>query len=225
MFNNHEPHDHDHDHSVQSELLCHFPYAVFSVTVGLALLSLLGAIMMNDLDFTLIKKSAHMLFHSFHFMHIAFAATGTVITYLRFSTNVGRALLIGLVSPTIFCILSDTVLPYCVGRLFGVNMHFHVCFYSELPNVLPFLAIGIITGFVMSRNSSNKHSMYALSSHAMHIFVSSLAATFYLVAHGFTHWHTQIGMVFLALIIAVVIPCTLSDVVVPMLFAKADAKK
>jgi hypothetical protein len=103
-------------------------------------------------------------------------------------------------------------------------MHFHICFYSELSNVLPFLFVGIITGFVLSANHSSKQGGYSLTSHTVHIFVSALASAFYLVGHGFTNWYAHIGMVFLSLIIAVVVPCTLSDVVVPIMFARADKK-
>jgi hypothetical protein len=223
MNQNHN-HEHGHDTSLTAELLHHFPYAVFSVAFALSILSFVGVISYGDMDIKSIKKSAHILFHSFHFMHIVFAAMGTIITYLRFSKNIIKALLVGLISPTIFCMLSDAVLPYIAGRILGVNMHFHICFYSELSNVLPFLFVGIITGFVLSKNHDSKQGDYSLSSHAIHIFVSALASTFYLVGHGFTNWYEHIGMVFLSLIIAVVVPCTLSDVVVPMMFARVDAK-
>ena len=76
----------------------------------------------------------------------------------------------------------------------------------------------------MSKNPKGT-SLYAITSHVAHIFVSSLASTFYLVAHGFSNWYDNIGFVFLSMIVAVVIPCTLSDVVVPMTFAKAESMK
>ena len=87
--------------------------------------------------------------------------------------------------------------------------------------MLPFLFVGLINGFVMSKHHEANQKMYSIFSHFVHIFVSSLAATFYLVAHGFTDWYKDMGFVFLFMIIAVVIPCTLSDVVVPMSLARA----
>lgn len=222
------PHDHHegHEHSLMSELLCHFPYAVFSVALGLALLSLISVVSLSQADPRLARRTAHVLFHSFHFMHIVFAAVGTIITYMRFSKrkSMVRAFFVGLLCPTVFCVLSDAVLPYIAGLVLGVNMHFHLCFYSELPNVLPFLLIGICTGLVMSRDHAAEKSLHAITSHMAHIFVSSLASTFYLVAHGFHNWYDSIGMVFLSMIVAVVIPCTLSDVAVPMIIARADKK-
>jgi len=219
-------HDHNHDlleHSVIDELICHLPYAIYSVAFSLIALSIYSVFSMN-LEPAIVKKGCKALFHSFHFMHIVFAATGTIITFCRFSKNYARALLVGLVSPTFFCILSDAVLPYIGGRILGVEMHFHACFFTEPERVIPFLIVGIINGFVMSRHHESKQGGYSLSSHATHIFISSLASTFYLMSHGFTNWYASIGNVFVLLIIAVVVPCTLADVVVPMTMARLGKK-
>lgn len=215
-------HGHDHDHSLYGELICHLPYAVFSVAIGLAILSFVSVAQESAEQFV---KTSNILFHSFHFMHIVFAATGVLITYFRFSKNVVGALIVGTISPAIFCTLSDAVLPYIGGQMLGVHMNFHLCFLTELHNVIPFLLVGIVNGFVMSQHEQEKQGLYSLFSHFMHILVSALASLFYLVSHGFTDWYSSIGMMFLFLIVAVVVPCTLSDVVVPMIFAKAHKKK
>ena len=75
-----------------------------------------------------------------------------------------------------------------------------------------------------ARPDTIKQGGYSLSSHATHIFISSLASTFYLISHGFTNWYVSIGNVFVLLIIAVVVPCTLADVVVPMTMARLGKK-
>lgn len=211
--------NHEHEHTLYDELVCHFPYAVFSVAFGLAILSILTYISFTT-KVDVVKKSSRMLFHSFHFMHIVFAATGTLVTFFRFSSNMVKALLVGIICPLVFCMLSDVILPYLGGRLLGVPMSFHICFISEARNVLPFLFVGIINGWVMSKHDGSKQGVYSLFSHVAHILVSSLASIFYLVSHGFSNWASSIGLVFSLLIVAVVVPCTLSDVVVPMLIAK-----
>jgi hypothetical protein len=159
-------------------------------------------------------------------MHIVFAATGTLITFFRFSKSVWKGIIIGGLTASFFCLLSDSILPYLGGLALGVPMHFHICFVSELDKVLPFLFVGLLNGYVMSRHHSSKQSFYSTFSHFIHILISSFASMFYLVAHGFNEWAHDIGFVFLFLIVAVVVPCTFSDVVVPMWFAKrADKKK
>lgn len=220
----HHDHYHDHDHSLTSELLHHLPYAIFSVAFALIILSFVTLAFKGMSEMLNAQKGAKMLFHSFHFMHIVFAATGTLITFRRFCKTIMPALLVGIWSPVLFCTLSDSILPYLGGRALGVAMSFHLCFFTELANVLPFLFVGIINGFVMSRHSAAHQKTYSIFSHFIHIFVSSLASTFYLVAHGFMDWYKDIGFVFLFIIIAVVIPCTLSDVVVPMAYARIAKK-
>jgi len=225
MHHNHDHNDfHNHEHTIKSELVHHLPYAIFGVALALSVLSLFSFIARGFGEPVVMIKGFKMLFHSFHFMHLVFAATGTLVMFRRFSHSVFSALVIGVVSPMVFCTLSDSILPYLGGRALGVDMHFHLCFMTELKNVIPFLVVGIINGWVLSGHHTSKQGFYSVFSHAVHILVSALAATFYLVSHGFFDWHKQIGAVFIFIIIAVVIPCTLSDVVVPLFFAKMRNK-
>jgi hypothetical protein len=217
-------HHHEHDHTVLGELIHHLPYAIFSVAFSLTILSFVTYYSYDE-PVSLICKKSDVLFNSFHFMHIVFAATGTVVAFFRYSRNAFKALILGIFSPMIFCTLSDSVLPYIGGQLLGVHMHFHLCFWSELQNVIPFLLVGILNGFVMSYHNHEHQWLYAISSHAIHNLVSSLASIFYLVSHGCTDWWEFIGLIFIYMIGAVVVPCTLSDVVVPILFAKSDARE
>ena len=217
-------HEHHHDSgNFTEELMHHLPYAIFSVALGMIILSLLDYTSgMSSLG-ELAKKEAsvgyNMLFHSFHFLHILFAATGTIITFSRFSNSFWKALVVGILSPTIFCMLSDVLFPYLAGRMLGVEMELHICFHREIMNVVPFLAVGILNGMVLRKHHSSMLSLFSLGSHIAHILISSLAALFYIVSHGFSNWYPQMGILFLFLVVAIVVPCTLSDVVVPMYLA------
>jgi hypothetical protein len=223
MSHHHNDHDnhrevhHEHDHTIYGELVCHLPYAVFAAAFGLAILSFISV---GQTDAAQLCKTANNLFHSFHFMHIVFAATGTLITFFRFSQNKVRALLVGIISPAIFCTLSDAIIPYLAGNLMGVQMKFHLFFLTEWHNIVPFFVVGLVNGFILSEHRQSKQEAYSLFSHVGHILVSSLASLFYLVANGCTNWFDSIGMVFIFLVVAVVVPCTLSDIVVPMMLAK-----
>lgn len=219
-----EEHGHIHTHTFTSELVCHTPYAIFSVAFCLIILSFISFAFLGNLNTPVFYKGSRMLFHCFHFMHLIFAGTGVLITFFRFSKNIFKGIIVGALTTITFCTLSDSILPYIGGTIMGVKMHFHLCFISELKNVLPFLCIGLLNGIIMSRHHASRQTFYSVSSHFIHIFISSLASSFYLVSHGFVDWYHNIGFVFVFLIIATVIPCTLSDVVVPMALAKADKK-
>jgi len=206
---------------VIDEIVCHFPYALLSLTVGLIALS----IMTTDLPANrmLLHIRFFPLFHTFHFLHILFAAAGSFLSFLKYSRNFIKGLIVGIVVPVIFCVMSDIVLPYVGGTLLGVPMHLHICFVTEYVNVGIFLAVGILTGVVLRFHVERKHAGSFLTRwlHSGHILLSAMAALFYLVSHGFSTWVQYIGPVYVLLIVAVVVPCTLSDLVVPVIVAKS----
>ena len=107
----------------------------------------------------------------------------------------------------------------------GLPMELHWCFWSHLGTVLPFLTVGVLNGLAIAHHQSSKHLFYSASSHFIHIFVSSMASVLYLVSFGFWNWWSSMGFVFLFLLFAVLVPCTLSDVVVPMLCGRASSRK
>jgi hypothetical protein len=227
MNHNHSDHGHEvmhHKHTLYDELACHLPYAVFSVALSLIFLSVLEFIGIGK-DPKQLKCLWDQLFHNFHFVHIVFAAIGTLITFFRYSKDLVRGVIVGFFSATFFCILSDIVLPYIGGQLLGIHMHLHVCFLYELKNVLPFLFVGLFTGVVMRSHALEVRGYFSIWSHFAHIFVSALASSFYLVSHGFDNWALKIGYVFLVLLLSVVIPCTLSDIVIPMTLARTKLGK
>lgn len=217
-------HDH-HEGNLMGELMHHLPYAVFSIALGLVILSFLDVFGIGHHSGGHdhchgAMQGAHLLFHNFHFLHIIFAMTGSLVMFSRFSSNIIKGIIVSLVSSFVFCTLSDVILPYLSGVILGVHMHFHICFISEFYNVAPFYFIGLVNGLVMSRHNSSLKGLYSVGSHFGHILISSLASLFYLISEGFDNWHPQMGLLFIFLIIAVVIPCTLADVIVPIFFAR-----
>lgn len=212
----------DHECSIFDEILCHLPYAIFSVALGFIILSFLTFFGLGDASAAgTNKKGFHVLFHGFHFLHIIFATTGSLVAFSRFSNRIIKGLLVSLASALFFCTLSDIVLPYCAGLVFGMNMNFHICLYSEIHNIIPFLFVGLLNGFIMSQHDISSKSFYSKWSHFTHILISALASLFYVVGEGFEHWHHHMGLLFLVLIIAVVVPCTFADVIVPVFFARS----
>ena len=174
-----------------------------------------------------VRGGYHLLFHAFHYLHLIFAISGTFVAFSRFSSNIWRGVLVSLFFPAIFCTLSDIALPAIAGKMLGVNMGVHICFFSipDLMNVIPFMFVGLVTGYAISKHHSSDLGFISLASHFVHILISSLAATFYTVSYGFDEWNTLMGLLFLLLVIAVVIPCTVSDVVVPLYFSRHKSKR
>ena len=210
-----------HSQALAHELVCHFPHALFAVAMSLVALSLLGyGTVTPD-----VAHGMHGLFHTLHFLHILFAGTGTVIVYRKYGGGTLGALVVGTIVPFIFCTLSDAIMPYFGGKLFGLHMHFHWCFRDHLSTVLPFLAIGVLNGLLMSQGSQEGRDRYIATSHFLHIFISAFASTVYMISHGFYSWQDHMSYVFMFLMIAVLLPCTLADVVVPTWFGLYSRRK
>ncbi len=227
-FHNHHDHGHPHGASLLDEFLHHLPYAVFSAALALITLSLVSFFAgLSTHTPKIVNYYYFNLFHNFHLMHILFAASGTVLMFSRYSTNLVKTIIVGFVSPAIFCILSDIIIPYIGGVLIGAPMTMHICFLCpyDSASIFTFLLIGVINGMVLRRHSSAVLNMFSLGSHFMHILISALASLFYMVSHGFTDWSHYIAYIFVFIIIAVVIPCTFSDVIVPLYFAGVRDEK
>ena len=216
-------HDRQQSHSqtLAHELMCHFPYAIFAVAMSLAALSLLGYGSVTPES----ANGMHGLFHTLHFLHILFASTGTVIVFRKFGGSVLSSLVVGSVVPAIFCTLSDAIMPYLGGKLFGIHMHFHWCFHDHFFTVGPFLAIGVLNGLLMSMHDDAGQDRYLATSHFLHIFISAFASTVYMISHGFYTWQDNMAFVFVYLLAAVLVPCTLADVVVPTWFGLQSAQR
>ncbi len=221
------------------ELMHHLPYGTLSVACALMFLSMVSVFFVGS-DAHALGHHAHdhahdgacglnsgmdILFHCFHFTHILFAASGAMVTFYRYSKNVAAGIVIGILSSAVFCTLSDILLPYAAGTLLGVEMDLHICFSSELSNILPFLVVGVMNGLIISRGKEEHADAHSVSLHFFHTFISAMASIFYAIGHGLPNFYAYFGMFFMLMLVAVVIPCTLSDVVVPVLWARMVQKK
>lgn len=209
-----------HSHSsISHELLCHFPYAVFAVALSLVFLTLFGYTKSTG------YQELHGLFHTLHFLHILFAATGTVLVFRKYGGSLLASVSVGAIVPAVFCTLSDAIMPYFGGLLCGIPMHFHFCFRDHFTTILLFLVVGVVNGIVMSFHDSEGQRRYAATAHFAHIFISAFASTVYMISHGFSDWYNHMAFVFAFLLLAVLLPCTLADVVVPAFFGGMSTKK
>jgi hypothetical protein len=215
-----------HSHSVWEEFVCHVPYAGFSLALGFAFLSIIYFIGLGFAHPDLATRGYHVMFHSFHYLHVIVAVAGCAITFFRFSRNVLLGVVVSLVAPTFFCILSDIMLPTLAGRILGVPMDMHICFFCphDAMNLFAFMIVGLLCGVALLQHKESLKT-FSLTSHFLHILVSSMASIFYIVANGFDTWYESMGILFVFLFIAVIIPCTLSDVVVPLYFARGSRRK
>lgn len=203
---------------MRKEIIEHLPYTVFSVAIGFIILGLLNFI--AQLTKSSIVYPAYDLYHIFHMLHLLFSASATTSMMCKYGENKIKAILIGLIGSVGICGLSDIFIPYISGLLLNIHMHCHICIIHHPLRILPFLTAGILLGLI-SHNTKD-----FIFSHSCHVLISSTASILYLISFGLaSYWVHHIGIIFIYVIIAVVVPCCCSDIIFPLLTLKRGTKK
>ena len=198
-----------------TEFAHHFPYTLVGSLVAMAGAWWFGTQQLHQSRADELFLQSRSLFHLFHPLHICLSAIATTSLFWRHERSVLRAAAVGLVGSVIPCGLSDYFFPYLGGRLLGQTMELHVCLFEHPQVFFPFLALGIIGGFWAEEHVTQSH----LFSHGAHVLVSSVASLLYLMSFGFTSWMADVRLIFpafLIVVLAVWIPCCVSDIVVPI---------
>ncbi|NIN91944.1 hypothetical protein GTO36_02920 [bacterium] len=201
---------------ILEELQQHLPYTIFSVAVGMMALGALTVLIEGNK----FPQASQNLFHIFHPLHVLFSATATTAMFWRHDKKILKAVSIGFAGAVSLCAISDIFIPFVAGYLLGVKMHLHICIVADPMIVLPFAFFGIFMGFVLPMAVES-----TVFSHAAHILISSMASIFYLVSFGLTEWIPVVGMVFIYMVLAVMIPCCTSDIIFPLLLVKRAVKE
>ena len=209
--------------NLRKELQGHLPYSIFCTAAGLMLTSILLFVAQAFTDRQL-TEGLRNLFHTFHPAHLLLSATATTAMFYHCEKNFLKASLAGFIGATVFCSLSDIFLPALGGRLLGSSLTIHFCLIEHPWLLLPFVVIGCLAGCGAAATIA-KSTIY---SHSGHVLVSTMASIFYLVSFcPNCNWLSsdRIGLVFIIITIAVMVPCCLSDIVFPVLIAGAGRKK
>lgn len=197
------------------ELRDHLPYSIFSVAAAMAILGILTFVA-EIMGSSNISGPLKGLFHIFHPIHLLFSATATTAMFWRHERLFFKAAAIGFIGAIGICGISDIYIPYIAGFLLGVKMHLHICTVEHPILILPFVITGILAGILIPPATQKS----TILSHAAHVLVSSMASIFYLIGFGLFKWIHVAGMVFVYMILAVIIPCCMSDIVFPLLLTK-----
>jgi len=223
---------------LQEELFSHLPFSVFSTVGGMVLVAILT--FLAGPFYEAHPEAAHPpgheadchlhggglagafmgLFHIFHPAHMLFSATATTAMFWKYERRFWKACVVGFLGAIVICGISDILMPFVSGLLLGAPMEMHICLLEHLQLVLPFTLVGIATGLLAA-----DHIVRAtFFSHAAHVLVSSTASLLYLVSFGLGDWFHQAGLVFIFVVLAVMIPCCVSDIVFPLFAVTRDGR-
>jgi len=151
-----------------------------------------------------------------------FSATATAAMFFRYDRRWFKAIIIGLIGAVGVCGISDVVMPQFSLMILGTHAPWHICVWEHPSLVLPFAFVGVFVG--LGASASVMHG--TIVSHSLHVFASTMASIFYMVGPlGGLAWIDIIGKMFLFIVLAVMVPCCLSDIVFPMLMTTAGREQ
>jgi hypothetical protein len=186
-----------------SELLAHLPITILATLLSYYVLK------KNMADPTYIPNFP-LYFHIFIFLHFFMSASTTTAVYFKHTTKITKAMLVGISGSAITCSVADILLPYLGIYFIGLKIKMHFCLIEE-PISFVFILFGSFMGFLLFRF----FVFITYITHPLHILSSVLAAYFYLVSYG--KFELQ-PISIIIVIFSVLLPCTFSDFVYPMLF-------
>jgi len=190
---------------IASELKRHAPFTSFGAVTGIILMAV---IVLGNVP----PEASHTFFYILHPFHVVLSALVTTAIYKQHSKGkIWAVILIGYVGSIGIATLSDAVIPYLGGALLNLEMEFHLGFIEKWWLVNPMALLGITIGYWKPTTKFP---------HAGHVLLSTWASLFYFTAFGTANWIPLLPFIFLFLFLAVWIPCCMSDIVFPLLFAK-----
>lgn len=214
------------------ELKGHAPFTLFG-----AILGVLFMLIFKNID----KAHAGTLFSIFHPGHVVLSAmvTASMFSLHRKAKNFLLILVVGYVGSIGIATLSDSVVPYIGGSLFGLHVpthaelhshddhdhdsgelksehhsKLHVGFIEDWYIVNPAAVLGVLIAYFVPRTKFP---------HAFHVLISTWASSSFLlmnIQNNITL--TVLATIFGILFVAVWLPCCVSDIVFPLFFVKSD---
>lgn len=195
---------------IYAELKEHLPFTILSAGIAIVVVGFLTIIIGEyELPYT-----GENLFHIFHPLHVLASAATTTSMFWKYNRRIIHSAVVGAAGAVVICVLSDIIMPFLGGTFLGIDMHMHICLIEHPMIIIPFLLVGLITGFLSPRLIEDS----TIYSHSAHILISTMASLVYLISFGLTGWLGHIGWVFLILVLVVLVPCCLSDIVFPLFF-------
>jgi len=248
------PHAHGSTASpVLVELRAHLPFSVSAVTIGLIVagtICILGASRSELESAGATASEAHavhehgehepeasdgdhaghehgpafarLFFHLFHPAHMLFSAAATAAMFCRYERRWLKAIVVGLVGAIGVCGISDIAMPHVSLMILRIAAPWHICVIEHPELVLPFAAVGVLIGI----GSAHRGLQSTIFSHSLHVLASTMATIFYMVGPmGTVAWIDKLGEVFVMVVLAVMVPCCMSDIVFPTLLSGAGRQR
>lgn len=190
------------------ELKHHAPFTIIATVLAIIIVIGLKYIISPSFD-----KEAFEILHPLHVIASAIVSAGI---FYKYKQKIIPAILVGIISAIVIGSLSDIIFPFLGGAIFGLHPHFHLPIIEAPLIILGSALLGSIIG------TTTKITKLP---HLLHVGISVFASLFYLLA--FSQTQSIIGFILAIIIIfiAVIIPCCVSDILLPFFFLGKKIKQ
>lgn len=189
-------------HEIIHELEEHVPFTAAATLIAVLITA-----------FLLIKENlishAISLFYIFHPAHIFFSSIVSAAIFYNYRKNIFLALISSIIISVIVGSVSDVIFPYIGSSLFRIPISFHLPVIEEPLLILGVAFLGSITGIIFKKTKFP---------HFAHVLISVFASLLYIFAYSTDFSFLTIFLIVVITSISVVIPCCLSDIVLPVFF-------
>lgn len=209
------------NNSLFQEFLCHLPTAILALSISVLFIVFFDGILKEVLSNQAKKIIYNDLFHVSHYFHILLSSFAGFFAFSQgtFFNNFFIRAFFTFSNSFLFCTLADIILPSLGGMLLGYPVSVHLCFFhlQDFINVIFFSFFGIIAAYCLTKGNKDFALVIAQKVHLGHVWIGCIASLLYLLSQISVSWTAEIGFLFITLFFAVVIPCIISDICIPLL--------
>jgi len=199
------------------ELKHHAPFTFFGALTGIV-----AILFFKNMSYNI----SYNIFYILHPIHVVLSALVTTSMYENYKKskihqkkyNIFMLIIVGYIGSVGIATLSDSVFPYLGESLINLpNKEIHIGFIEKWWLINPLALIGITVAYF---KPSTKLP------HAGHVLLSTGASLLHIIMalDGSLNFSRYL-IIFMFMFISVWIPCCISDIVFPLLFAGKDMGK
>jgi len=186
------------------ELKEHSPFTLAAALAGVLIMA-----------FLLIQKHlipyAITFFYILHPLHIFFSAIVSSAVFYSYKKNISLAIIFSILIAVIIGSISDVIFPYFGSLFFNIPISFHLPAIENPLLIFISAFLGSLIG-VTARKTKFPHFI--------HVLISVFASLLYIFAYSTNFSIVTVFLIFIITSISVIIPCCLSDIVLPILFGR-----
>lgn len=193
---------------ILKELKEHYPFTFFATLIAILLIAIL--------KFYFSKDVPESFFHIAHPAHVFVSSLVSAAIFYKYKKKIILALLMGVLISITIGTISDVLFPWLGGIVFNLETLLHVPLIEETFLIFSTAVIGSILGIVTKTTKEP---------HFLHVFISVFASLFYLTSFSHDLSYIEFLLMVFIVFLAVLIPCCISDIVLPVMLSKKRKKQ